>query len=229
MKRLAFFVEGLTEQLFIKKLLIELAGSKKIDIEEIKYSFKDKSLLNIKARSKTNKNYHVLIINCAGDTRVPSAVSEEHSNLVKKGYDKILGLRDIYPKKYADLPQLERAAKYGIPTRPIPTDVLLAVAEVEAWFIAEHSHFERIDKILTFDFIKDKFSHNPALNHVEQIEHPAKELDIVYRHAGKRYEKQRNDLSRTIKALDFNNLYLNLPNRVVYLKKLITHIDSFLV
>ncbi len=33
MKKIAFYVEGLTEQFFINKLLIEIAGQKNIEIE----------------------------------------------------------------------------------------------------------------------------------------------------------------------------------------------------
>ncbi len=54
MKKLAFFVEGLTEQIFIKNLLTEIAGTKNINITEAKYTGKkgDTSLLKIIGNSK---------------------------------------------------------------------------------------------------------------------------------------------------------------------------------
>ncbi len=231
MKKLAFFVEGLTEQIFIRNLFIEVAGVKNITIEETSYTGKkgDKSLLKVLANSKTNNTkYYILIVDCQADNKVQSAVIDNHPSLVKENYSKILGLKDIFPKTYSDLPLLERGAKYRVPTK-IPTDVLLAVAETEAWFLAEHSHFQKIDARLTLKTIKDNFGHDLTIDDVEKILHPALELDNIYKHVGKRYKKHRNNLSRTMKALDFNNLYLNLPNRVGYLKKLISHIDSFLV
>ena len=231
MRKLAFFVEGLTEQIFIKNLFVEIAGIKNITIEETSYTGKkgDTSLLKVLANSKTNNTkYYILIVDCQADNKVQSAIIDNHPSLVKENYSKVLGLKDIYPKTYSDLPLLEKGAKYGVPTK-IPTDVLLAVAEVEAWFLAEHFHFQKIDSRLTLKTIKANFGHDLNTVDVEKILHPALELDNIYKHVGKRYKKQKNNLSRTIAALDFNNLYFNLPNRVVYLKKLITHIDSFLV
>ena len=232
MKKLAFFVEGLTEQIFIRNLFTEIAGIKNITIKEIAYPGKrgDKSLLKVIANSKvSNTKYYILIVDCQADNKVQSAIIDNHPSLVRENYNKILGLKDVYPKKYSDLPSLERGIKYGVPTKKIPTDILLAVAEIEAWFMAEHFHFLKIDKRLTLEEIKTHFMHDLISDNLEKIEHPALELDKIYKHVGKRYKKQKNSLSRTINALDFYNLYVNIPNRVSYLKKLISHIDSFLV
>jgi hypothetical protein len=40
MKKIAFYVEGQTEQFFINKLLIEIAGRKNIEIELKKFGVK---------------------------------------------------------------------------------------------------------------------------------------------------------------------------------------------
>ncbi|MES1225488.1 MAG: hypothetical protein ABUT20_58960 [Bacteroidota bacterium] len=231
MKKLAFFVEGLTEQLFVKELLTEIAGAKNITIEDIKFSSsKDKSkLFQIIGKSNTgNSQYYVLVIDCSNDSRVQSAVIESHEKLVKNGYSKILGLRDIYPKTHTDLPAIKRVIKYGIPTKPIPTDILLAVTEIESWFMAEYLHFEKIDSRLTHSLIKTNFLHDLINDNVEMIIHPSAELHKIYSSVGKKYAKKTKTISRTVKSLDYSHIYLTLIGRVNHLKTLIGHIESFL-
>ena len=106
MKKLAFFVEGQTELLFIKKLLLEVAGTKNIVIDSQKFigNVGKKATYLITASSKVStEEYYVLITDCTGDTRVQSAVIDHYPTLVKQGYSMILGLRDLYPNDFKDL------------------------------------------------------------------------------------------------------------------------------
>jgi hypothetical protein len=227
MKKLAFFVEGQTEQIFVKNLLIEIAGLNNITINEIKFST-NTDLLQITARSpKTNLEYYVLIVDCGGDSKVQSAIIDSYAGLVKNGYSKILGLKDVHPKTYSDIPSIQRGVKYGVPTK-IPTDILLSVLETEAWFMAEFSHFEKIDSRLTHSAILTNFSHDLLNDDVEKIINPAKRLDEIYSFVGERYTKRKDNVSRTVKSLDFTSLYTTIKNRVPHLKKLIEHVDTFL-
>ena len=88
------------------------------------------------------------------DELVQSDIRDSCESLAKKNYQKILGLRDVYPKTFADIPKLELGLKYGIPTKYFPIHIILAIMEVEAWFLAETTHFSRIHPSLTNDLIK---------------------------------------------------------------------------
>ena len=102
--------------IFVRRLLIELAGAKHIAIEEGEFTEK-----NFRTLTGTNVNgdekYFVLIVDCHGDETVKSAIIEERPKLVKAKYELILGLRDLYPLPLAELNRLEKGMRYGLPTR----------------------------------------------------------------------------------------------------------------
>ena len=70
MKRLAIFVEGQTEQIFVSKLLREIAGKKNILVEEqIANGRAGKRFITVlkASSSQTNEKYFVLIRDCRND------------------------------------------------------------------------------------------------------------------------------------------------------------------
>ncbi|HAG50714.1 MAG: hypothetical protein A2X87_08060 [Deltaproteobacteria bacterium GWC2_42_51] len=233
MKKLAIFVEGLTEQLFISKLFIELTGGKNIKIEcqkARKTPRGNRSFQVIDATSTdTGQKYYVLIRDCGGESTVKSDIVDSCADLTRSNYEKILGLRDVSPSfTHADIPKLERLLTYMVPTRFIPIRILLAVMECEAWFLAETTHYEKIDSSITLDKVRDLLSFDPSCNNVEARMHPADDLNRIYHLAGKAYIKDRKRISRTVEVLDYGLIYLDLRNRIPRLDELIREIDVFL-
>ena len=231
MKKLAFFVEGQTELLFIKKLLLEIAGENNISIESKKFIGKkgNKSNYEITASSETSsEKYYALIIDCTGDSRVQSEVIDHHASLVKSGYSMILGLRDLYPKSYSDLKKVKQAVQWGVPTKTIRPEILLSVMEVETWFLAEHTHLEKIHPSLTLSHIKKKFSIDLAKDNLEKLDAPSKTLHSIYSLVGDGYTKRAANAQRTVDLLDYNDIYISLNSRVAHLGYLVERIDSFL-
>ena len=77
-------------------------------------------------RPNTGQEYFVLIYDCGGDNSVKTRICEEHKNLTKRGYSRILGLRDVRPTfTYADVPRLEASLPKYIKTSLIPVDFIL--------------------------------------------------------------------------------------------------------
>jgi len=221
-KKLAIFVEGLTEQLFISKLFIELTGGKNIKIEcqkARKTPRGNRSFQVIDATSTdTGQKYYVLIRDCGGESTVKSDIVDSCADLTRSNYEKILGLRDVSPSfTHADIPKLERLLR-----------ILLAVMECEAWFLAETTHYEKIDSSITLDKVRDLLSFDPSCNNVEARMHPADDLNRIYHLAGKAYIKDRKRISRTVEVLDYGLIYLDLRNRIPRLDELIREIDVFL-
>jgi hypothetical protein len=231
-KKLAIFVEGLTEQQFVSKLCIEIAGDKNIRIEHQKARKTHKgnrSFYVIGATSNnTGKKYYVLIRDCGSDTTVKSDIIDSCETLAKSNYEKILGLRDIFPKTHVDIPQIERYLNYRVPTRFIPIRILLAVMECEAWFLAETSHYERIDPSITLDRVRSLLSFDPSVDNVEDRNHPSEDLNRIYHLAGKAYKKDKERISRTVDVLDYGLIYLDLCTRISRLRSLVKEVDTFL-
>ncbi|OGF51419.1 MAG: hypothetical protein A2044_01485 [Candidatus Firestonebacteria bacterium GWA2_43_8] len=232
MKKLAVFVEGQTEQLFVCKLLEEIAGKNNITIEKKKWRINKKGIrvfTTVDVLSSNKKtSYNILIYDCGSDSKVKSDISENYDNLVKNNYDKIIGLRDVYPNKYQEIGKIEKYLHYGIKTKPISVSIVLAVMEIEAWFLAEASHFTKIHKKLTIDRIVKHLNFDITKEDIELRNHPAQDLNNIYGLESFAYNKRRKNCERTIKALDFNLIYLDLVNRIKYLSKFIYEINSFL-
>jgi hypothetical protein len=81
--------------------------------------------------------------------------------------------------------------------------LFLAVMEIEAWLLAEHTHFLRLSPVLTPARIREKLHFDPARDDLERRWHPAEDLDRIYQLAGLRYSKQRGNVERTLALLDF--------------------------
>src|SRR4030042_5678782 len=101
MNRLAVFVEGYTEAVFVYKLIGEIAPRNNFRIEHWKIrggKRVPRTLQQVTAASlDTGQEYFVLIIDCGGDRQVKTRILEEHENLTRKGYSRIIGIRDVRP------------------------------------------------------------------------------------------------------------------------------------
>lgn len=104
MRRMAIFVEGYTELLFIDRLIREIATQKQIVIEHKKIRGGGKRsgiptyVEILKAAADNGESLYVLIMDCGGEHLVAQRIREEHLYLDKKGYESIIGLRDVFPK-----------------------------------------------------------------------------------------------------------------------------------
>ncbi len=98
--------------------------------------------------------------------------------------------------------------------------------EIEAWFLAEASHFPKIDPAITVAAIKAALGFDPENDDMEQRLEPATDLHNCYAIGGKAYSKGRAE--DTINALDFAEIYLNSIAKFRYLKKMVQIIDDFL-
>jgi hypothetical protein len=99
MKKVAIFTEGQGELIFVRYLLT-------LTIRPDKLSFECFSLIADRLHrapyrlSPPGAQIHFLLVNVGNDERALSAIAEREDNLVNKGYDKIIGLRDMYSEAY---------------------------------------------------------------------------------------------------------------------------------
>ncbi len=230
MKKIAIYVEGQTEQFFINKLLIEIAGQKNIQIELKKFSGKNNSptsdIYPKTVATPVDAKYSALIYDCGGDEGVKSRILEDYAGLLSNGYSKIIGIRDLFP--LTDLTKLERGLQNNISSLPISTEIIVAVHEIEAWFLSECTHFERIDNKLNNDFIISNCGYNPCIDDMTIFPNPALNLRTIYQFVGKAYNKNKKNVERTVECLDYANLYLNVSHKVLKFGELINKIDTFL-
>ena len=231
MRRLAFFVEGTSEVLFIEKLIEEIAGKNNVTIERGyvrggRTIPKQLTVINAQ-NANSGCEYYVLILNCQGDHQVATRITEEHCNFSGIGYEKIIGLRDVRPTfQYSEIPRLETTLRNGFDLSLIPVEIILSVMEIESLFLGETTHFVKIDPAITVDAIKSTLGFDPIKDDMQLRAEPAVDLANCYAIAGKTYTKYL--VQDTIDALDFDRIYVEQPQRFQSLSRLVSHIDSFL-
>jgi Domain of unknown function (DUF4276) len=229
MRKLAVFVEGFTELNFVERLISEIAGAHNINFEKrqiVGGATIPRKVISIQSSDPDlGQKFYVLLFDCGGDHQVKPRIEEEHASLTRAGFSAIIGLRDVRPMYTREqIPLLERNLKYGIKTSLAPVSIVLAVMEIEAWFLAEAVHFSVISEALTLDKISSAIGGNPA-EVASSREEPTLDLQAIYGSVGKSYEKPAHE---TINALDYSRIYLELAEKIPHLGRLIKEIDSFL-
>lgn len=231
--KIAFFVEGRTEQVFLRTLIEEIFGRGRIDITSVKHdggSTSGRSLMRIDAsRRRPTADFFALIVDCGGDSKVASEIRDGYSGLVKAGYSAIIGIRDAYPDvQKHEVKQLLAGMAYAVKTKPIRPQFIVSVMEVEAWFISEHTHFPRIRPALTCERISAALGFDPRSDDSEDLEHPSENLHLMYGLVGLAYRKSHRHVERTVDALDYAEVYVGLPEKHVGFKVLVESVHEFM-
>lgn len=233
MKKIAFFVEGQTEQIFVRRLVKEILGYdvttvilKKITggTNAPKHEFV-KSFDHVR-----QPQYTALIYDCGADNRVKSEILDNIESLRESGYSYIVGVRDLYPLAVDELPRLEKGLKF------LPHylndcknlfDIIVVVQEVETWFLAETNHFMKVDRRLTGRFIEKHLGYNPYLINPLTRRHPSEDLSKIYKLVGKSYTKKFWQIDKLVKRLDFRHIRQEIRSEMPPLNELITIIEKF--
>jgi len=218
MLKIAFFVEGLTEQIFVEKLLIEILGHNNLSIQKRKITGGRKTPISIvqigSPQLNSSASYYFAIYDCSGDSSIPSYIRATRSNLIKNKFKKVFGILDVRPKyKRNEIEKLKTGLYYNLPQKTLKTKFILSIMEIEAWFLAEENHFKKIDISLTSELIINKFGYDLSTYNTELFDEPACLLNSIYSLVGKRYTKKSSRISRTVESLDYANLYINVRGR----------------
>lgn len=231
MNKMAMFVEGYTEQEFVTRLIQEIANQNEVQIEWRRITggttCKRRSQL-IKTHTPDQQHEHFIVVyDCGNDELVKSRMREEYANLAKSGYSSIICIRDVYPQfSHSELSKLEQGLPLYVKTKPIVVNFILSVMEIEAWFLAEHRHFEKIDPAITVGAIVAALNFDPSKDDMQLRPEPRSDLNDCYQISGKTYQKQ--NAKRTVSALDFASVYFELVEKFPHVKRLCDGITTFL-
>ncbi|GHU40180.1 hypothetical protein FACS1894190_06740 [Spirochaetia bacterium] len=230
MKKIAVFVEGQTEQIFITKLIKEFFDEKKLKI--ISHDMR-KLYHNIRIDTFTTdtiKEYYFVIYDCGGDEKVKTDIIDNFPKLQKLNFSFIIGICDLFNpqrKRIIDEEKYKKGINLGLP-KTIPAKIILAVKETEAWFIAEEKHYPAISQNLTLSIVNSMVGFDVQKESTEQIPHPMVMLDKIYQAGNTKYSKNKYVVERTVEALDYDNLYLQVRTRNNSLNELFTCLDGLI-
>lgn len=232
--KLALFVEGQTEQIFAEKLVRFLGEGADLAIR-VKWleggrRTPRQAIKITGTRESEGHEFFVLIVNCGQDERVKSDIREDYDRLVSKGFQHIVGIRDVFSGSRDNRNNIERIRKgfqFGLRTDPIAPALILAIMEIEAWLLAEYSHFPRIHPSLTPQRIRREFGFDPATDDMRLRDHPARDLEAIYFLETIPYDKSRQTAERTINHLDFSRIRDEVAARFDDLQRLVGLIRAF--
>jgi hypothetical protein len=232
MEKLAVFVEGQTEEVFVRELIFQIANRREVHIDSVRAfaggAAGDRVFVEVAAtRPDPAKRYYVIIYNSATGSRVLSDIRDHYDSLCAQQFKMIIGLRDVKPQRPGDIPIIRGSFDRLVKHRPINPLLVLAIMEIEAWFIAESTHFARIDSRLIPSVVCGQLGYDPESFDIEQRPDPADDLRGVYDQVSKGYNKSRKHVERTVNVLSYEAVYLILGSRFSDLANLIAHLNGF--
>jgi hypothetical protein len=176
--------------------------------------------------------FFILLYDCGCDSHVLSDIKKQHNSLTNNGYEKILGLRDLYPEPLENRTKVENGIKGFLKTlrqkNGIPISMILVIMEIEAWFLGEYSFLTKIDSCLTSNFILHNLGFDLNALDVEQIPHPSEALNKIYQLIQRSYDKSETTVEEIASLLNYEFMYLHLVDKIKQLKQLIDAINLFL-
>ncbi len=225
MKKVAVFVEGQTELIFIRKLL-------QIVFEYTDINIKSSNLVGGIRAKKIVEDYLVpnaqiefTIFSVDNDNRVLGEMKLRERNLFERGYTLVVGIRDMYGEDYKDA-----IREMGLPPQTVsriindkfrnqsletikkmsdPTNIYLifSVMEIEAWILGIKDFLFKVDSRLTHNHIKALVGHSLHEVEIEDvIYHPAKVLRRILESVSFDYDKSRAALHSILSKLDASDI-----------------------
>lgn len=216
MRKVAVFVEGQTELVFVREFLLKwfVYDGNQIGFECYNLENNDTHPTAFAYGSERSENYY-LIVNVGNDNSVLSAIKTRLQLLLNKDYQVVVGLRDMYCKQYRNevanatikseinelfisatndqIAQIEngKAIKFHF-----------AIMEIEAWLLGMPKIFSEKNALLTTDYIKQELNLDLSTDPETTIFHPAKELENIYSLVGDTYNKHLSDISSVMASLE---------------------------
>ena len=213
--KIAIFVEGQSELILTKEFLLTMHEYCDVRIEchallcdvtkDVDYSF-----------GASDASHHYMIINVGNDNSVLSNMKSRINGLYKKGFDKVVGLRDMYSETYLKKnnnrrtinPELIKlfmeSSQEEIKGMAYAERIKFcwAIMEVEAWFLGMKHLFESVNPVLTSDYIKSQLGYDLEKSDPETTYcHPAKVVGEIMGLVGKQYRKRESEIKSLVSYL----------------------------
>lgn len=203
-KKVALFVEGMTEQVFVREFLLSWFDwdANSVGLDCYKLYADSQSSVPYKYGSIESENYFQ-IFDVGNDARVLSEMLYRADTLQNAGYSMIVGLRDMFSEIYTSK-TIERNGERVIDTelndrfiqgakdtitkeaKNIDIHIQFAIMEVEAWLLGIPKFFDNLSGV-----------NDPETD----IYHPAITLKELRKADGLTYQKHRDEMEAIIGSI----------------------------
>ena len=222
-RKLAVFVEGQTELIFVREFLKNWYGYNANAVGFTCYHLRNNEFRDAEYKyGDLSSDNYFMIVNVGNDSSVLSNILHRLKLLKNQGFQLVMGLRDMYSKDYIHDAQ-EHVIKEEINQKYIESvrqilqnqpdteivDFHFAIMETEAWLLGMCEFLELIDSRLTIENIQNQTGLDLKSDPKKTIFHPAHELSKLYASVGKQYDKHQSNISTIMSHLTKEN-YLQL-------------------
>ena len=214
MRRVAIFTEGLSELIFVRNFLMKVIDNAKLSFNCLTLS--GENLLNTPYRYGSSKaKVHFLIINTQNDSRVVSAIKERGDSLFRNGFERIIGLRDLYCEAYDKRSagkinaEVSKEIMEGINAQieamsnPDAIAIYFSIMELEAWFLAMYNIFGKMHPKLKVSYIEKKLRFNLMfIDPQKEFYKPANIIIKIWSLCGMKYKKSADDIEMMTSVME---------------------------
>lgn len=231
MRKISIFVEGQTERIFVEKLLTEYLTSTKL--KTVTCKLRGDRITNIIEKGNIqNPEFYILIYDVGSGEKVVSALMDNAERMIsEQGYDYLFALRDLHPVPSNQKEKLINKINGVFNDKFIFANrlrLILAIKEIEAWFLADCNVFSKINPILTPDYIKNNTSYDLVNDIVEDYDNPPEIVNKILKLIGQQYKKKEKDVYKITYRIDYSYLCLSAVTKVISLLYFIKCIDESL-
>lgn len=215
MVKTAIFVEGQTELIFVRELLLRYFEYQNIRLECFHLAAEG----NMKSAPHDffvpDARFYFQIISVGNDKAVLSNLLKREKSIWKSGFNRAIGLRDMYSEEYRNMADIREVlptiseqfiAGYTeqIKTAAQPENIFFrfAIMETEAWLLALPQVFESIDVRLSTKLIKENLGFDlDDIDPEAVFFHPANFVEQIFELIGRTYRKKEGDIEALVSSL----------------------------
>jgi hypothetical protein len=166
-----------------------------------------------------NAEVWFLIVNVGQDEKVLSVIKESEKDLFEKGFERIVGLRDMYSEEYSKRSpngidnSVTRAFIDGwnstiqSMSNPSKIKMHIAIMELEAWFLGMYNMFERLNSTLSIDYIESRLGFNlSVIDPQTEFFKPADIVGNILQLISWPYKKSDDDIEGICSRINISDL-----------------------
>ena len=232
MKKAIIVVEGQTEQIFTHTLIQKLVSLQPYHIHLQKLHGGLEIEIGPRGTSIEHATHYIRIINVEGDDQVNTYIEDRLIAFKNRDFKTIYGLRDRFTgdkqKTKLSTELINNRCKELEAEHGITIEVIVAIEEIEAWFMSVPNFFINYDDSLTLAKINEILGYDLSTTHVESLPHPSQTIHQILSSVNKTYKKRSAEVHKIVSVLDFDSLYLEKTNSIQPLKKFVAALENCL-
>ncbi|MBN1664698.1 MAG: hypothetical protein JW943_13955 [Deltaproteobacteria bacterium] len=224
MKKIVILTEGQSELIFVRHCLLILFDNSKLSFDCIKLYSNEQQIVPYSYKGG-NADIFFLIVNVGNDDRVVSAIKERERHFFQKGYEYIIGIRDMYSTVYdkksggkikRELTSLilrEMKTEINKMSSPENISIHYSIMEFEVWVLSMYDLFLKLHKRLTLKHIEGQIGFNlSAIDPQEVFYKPSSTLSAILRSVSINYNKSANIIEKLTSLMDQSDIDTAVEN-----------------